>query len=290
MRDDDLTFIEAVQRDLHTVRWAEPAELRARARRRSRRTAVAAAVAVLALTSGAAFVASRGATVPASAPAAASPSAPAWIAAEVPAEALLQPVDLRPAIARPWNEAGLGEEIRLDQMLEVCRKDQGLVTRWEQSRYSRSVAIVRERPGGVDKREGQVLAMQDLYRVPPDRADHLFDGLPALLGPCRQWRSSGPTAWRGTTITAEVVHSWQEVDRDFAGDESVLVRHTVGQARNLDTGAPLDDRTSVTAQAVVRVGDLVSVLRYGSDGSESQLRDLARVAAERMCVAANPGC
>ncbi|MEV0002446.1 hypothetical protein AB0H28_09185 [Micromonospora sp. NPDC050980] len=288
MRDDDPTFIELLQRELHAVRWAEPAELRARARRRSRRTAVAAAVAVLALTSGAAFVTSRGATAPASAPAV--PSVSVWTAAEVPAGALLQPVDLRPAIVTPWNEAGLGEEIRLDEMLAVCRKDQGLLTRWEQSRYSRSVTIVRERPGGADQREGQVLAMQDLYRVSPDRADRLFAGLPALLGPCRQWRSSGPTAWRGATIRAEAVHSWQEVDRDFAGDESVLVRHTVGEVRNLDTGATLDDRTSVTSQAVVRVGDLVSVLRNGSDGSESQLRGLARLAAERMCAAANPGC
>ncbi|PTA45746.1 hypothetical protein [Micromonospora sp. RP3T] len=288
MRDDDPTFISLMQRELHAVRWAEPAELRARARRRSRRAAVAVAVAVLTLTSGAALVTSRGTDAPM--PAAASPSATVWTATEVPAGALLQPADLRPAIVEPWTESGLGEEIRLDRMLEYCRQNQGQPTTWEQSRYSRSVTMVRERTGGRDQREGQVLAMQDLYRIAPDGADRLFDGLPALLAPCRMWRSSGPTAWRGKTIDAEVDHSWQEVDRDFAGDESVLVRHTVGQARNLDTGASLGDTTSVTAQAVVRVGDLVSVLQNGSDGTESQLRDLARLAAERMCVAANPGC
>ncbi|MEE3919679.1 hypothetical protein V2I01_19275 [Micromonospora sp. BRA006-A] len=74
MRDDDLAFIDVMQRDLRNVRWAEPAELRARARRRSRRTVAAAAVTVLALTSGTAFVAAGRAAPPAPAPVAASPS------------------------------------------------------------------------------------------------------------------------------------------------------------------------------------------------------------------------
>ncbi|QLQ39273.1 hypothetical protein [Micromonospora robiginosa] len=289
MRDDNLTFIELVQRNLHTVRWADPADLRATARRRNRR-AVVAAVAVLALTSGVALVATGRVDRPTAAPVAAGPSATAWIATEVPADALLQASDLRPAIARPWNDAGLGEEIRLDRMVEVCRQDQGLATTWEQSRYSRSVTLLRDRPDVGDQREGQMLATQDLYRVAPDRADRLFDGLPALLGPCRQWRASGPTAWQGRTVAAEVVHSWQEIDRGFAGDESVLVRHTVSQARRLDTGAPLGDPPPPADRAVVRVGDLVSVLQNRAGGTESQLRDLARAAAQRMCVAANPSC
>ncbi|GAB3065194.1 hypothetical protein [Micromonospora schwarzwaldensis] len=289
MRDDDLTFIEVMQRELRTVRWAEAAELRARARRRSRRTAGAAvAVAVLTLTSGAALV-TRGGTTPPT-PAAARPSVSVWAAAEVPAEALLQPSDLRPALTKPWTEAGLGEEVRLDRMLEYCRQQQGLRTTWEQSRYSRSVTMVRERTGGRDQREGQVLAMQDLYRIAPDRADRLFDGLSALLAPCGKWRYTGPAEWRGKTVDAEVVHSWQEVDHDFAGDESVLVRHTVSQGRRLDTGALLGDAPVTGDRAVVRVGDLVTVLQTGPDGDEVRLRELARLAAERMCRAADPGC
>ncbi|MET7833580.1 hypothetical protein ABZS44_12195 [Micromonospora sediminicola] len=288
MRDDDPAFIDLMQRELHTVRWPEPAELRARARRRSRRTVAAAAAAVLALTSGAAFVAADRGTPPA--PAAASPSATAWRATEVPADALLQPADLRPAVTTPWSEAYLGEEIRLDRMLEVCRQDQGLGTVWVSSRYSRSVSLVRERRGTGGQPEGQVLASQDLHRLAPEDGERLFDGLPALLAPCRTWRATGPVEWRNRMVQAEVVHSWQEVDRGFAGDESVILRHTVERARRLDTGASIGDPSVPREQAVVRVGDLVTVLSTRVDGSEAELRELARVAVRRMCVAAHPGC
>ncbi|MFI7215369.1 hypothetical protein ACIBP4_29950 [Micromonospora maritima] len=288
MRDDDLAFIDLLERELHSVRWAEPAELRARARRRSRRTAVAAAVAVLALTSGAAFVAADRDTPPV--PAAASPSATAWRATDVPADALLQPSDLRPAVTTPWSEANLGEEIRLDRMLEVCRQDQGLGTQWATSRYSRSVSLVRERRGTGGQPEGQVLAAQDLHRLAPEDGERLFDGLPALLAPCRTWRATGPVQLRDRTVQAEVVHSWQEVDRGFAGDESVILRHTVEQARRLDTGASIGAGSGPREQAVVRVGDLVTVLWTRVDGSEAELRELSRLAVRRMCVAAHPGC
>ncbi|MDW3845932.1 hypothetical protein NMK34_04865 [Micromonospora sp. BRA006-A] len=290
MRDDDLAFIDVMQRDLRNVRWAEPAELRARARRRSRRTVAAAAVTVLALTSGTAFVAAGRAAPPAPAPVAASPSVTPWSATDVPAEALLQPSDLRPAGTTPWNDAGLDEEIRLDQLLEVCRQDQGLRTEWVKSRYSRSVTLLRQRPGSSDPSDRQPVALQDVYRLAAQDGERLFDGLPALLAPCRTWRSAGPVEVKGKRIQAEVVHSWQAVDSGFAGDESVLVRHTVGKGRRLDTGASLGPGSPPREQAVVRVGDLVTVLRTGAGGDEVALRDLARVAAERMCVAANPGC
>ncbi|MDO3683033.1 hypothetical protein [Micromonospora sp. C28ISP2-4] len=286
MRDDDLAFIDSMQRDLRNVRWAEPAELRARARRRSRRTVAAAAVAVLALTSGA-FVAAGRAASPA--PVAASPSPTAWSATDVPAEALLQPSDLRPAVTEAWNDAGIDETIELDRMLEYCRQNQGLRTEWVKSRYSRSVTLLRERPGARDQSDQQPVVLQDLHRLAPQDGERLFDEMPALLAPCRAWRSTGPIELRGKRIQAEVVHSWQTVDSGFAGDESVLVRHTVGKARRLDTGAPISDGSAPVDQAVVRVGDLVTVLRAGP-GDEVALRGLARVAAERMCRAANPGC
>ena len=290
MRDDDLAFIDAMQRDLRDVRWAEPAELRARARRRSRRTVAAAAVAVLALTSGAAFVASGRAASPARAPVAANPSATPWSATEVPAEALLQPSDVRPAGTTPWNDSGLDEEIQLDKMLEVCRQEQGLRTEWVKSRYSRSVTLLRKRPGAGDQSAPQAVVLQDVHRLAPQDGERLFDELPALLAPCRTWRFTGPVELKGKRVQAEVVHSWQTVDSGFAGDESVLVRHAVGQGRRLDTGARLGDGTPPKEQVVVRVGDLVTVLSTGPGGDEVTLRDLARVAAERLCRATNPGC
>ncbi|MEU0151471.1 hypothetical protein [Micromonospora fulviviridis] len=294
MRDDDVTFVELVHRELHTVRWPEPAELRSRARRRSRRTAVAAALAVLAVASGAALVeagrAAPHAPLSAGVPASAQPMTTTWTAAEVPAEVLLEPTDLRTKTGVPLTDTGLGEAVRLDEMLLYCRKSQRLRAEWEPSRYSRSVTVVRERPGAEDQRPGQVLAMQDVYRVAPDVADRVFAGMDQLLAPCRSWRAAGPTQWQGKTIRAQVVHSWQEVDNGFAGDESVLLRHTVSQARNLDTGEPLGDVTRPESRAVVRVGDLVSVIQVGRDGTEADLRQLAVVAAGRMCPAAHPRC
>ncbi|WP_262287333.1 hypothetical protein [Micromonospora sp. MA102] len=294
MRDDDPTFVELMQRELHAVRWPEPAELRARARRRSRRTALAAALAVLAVASGTALVeAGRAAphtALPAAAPASAEPTATPWTATEVPAEVLLAPADLGTRTGVPLTEAGVREDVRLDDLLLYCRKHQSLSTDWAQSRYSRSVTILRERPAADEQRTDQVLAMQDVYRVAPDVADRVFAGMGELLAPCRQWRFSGPTQWRGRTVNAQVVQSWQEVDHDFAGDDSVLLRHTVGPARNLDTGKPLGDLSKPNSRVVLRVGDLVSVIQVGRDGTEADLRKLAVVAAGRMCSAAHPRC
>ncbi|MFU8852125.1 hypothetical protein ACNAW0_14255 [Micromonospora sp. SL1-18] len=324
MRDDDLAFVELVQRELWDVRWLDPAEIRARARRRSRRTAVLAAAAVLAVASAsaAAVAAGRhpsgsasaasgsaspattaastvsGVAPPASGPASAGPFGPAspaatpssWTPAEVPLDVLLQPTDLAAKTEAPLTEAGLGEGVQLDQMLLYCREFQGLRAGWEPSRYSRSVTILRDRPQNAGRRPGDVLLMQDVYRVAPDVADRIFTRMGELLAPCQQWRSSGPIQWHGKTIRAQVVHSWQEVDRDFAGEESVLLRHTVTQARNLDTGKQLAEVSEPDSTAVVRVGDLVSVIGVGQDGTEADLRRLATVAAERMCPAANPHC
>lgn len=41
---------------------------------------------------------------------------------------------------------------------------------------------------------------------------------------------------------------------------------------------------------MVRVGDLITVLTVGRDGTEPELRQVAAVAADRLCVAANVAC
>ncbi|OKI42182.1 hypothetical protein [Micromonospora sp. CB01531] len=312
MRDDDLAFVELVQRELGDVRWPEPVEIRARARRRSRRTAVAA-LAVLTVASAAAVVvaARPDPSEPPSIVAGSSPASGPWSAppatgepeptpprrspmaspaAEVPLDVLLQPTDVKAKTEAPVTEAGLGEGVQLDAMLLYCRKLQGQSADWEPSRYSRSLTLLRNRPGEAEQPPSDVLLNQDVYRVAPDVAQRIFAEMAEVLAPCRQWRSSGPILWQGKTISAQAVHSWEEVDRNFAGDESVLLRHTVTQARNLDTGKPLGEVPDSDSTAVVRVGDLISVIRVGGAGAESDLRRLAGVAADRMCVAANPRC
>ncbi|MEU3453889.1 hypothetical protein ABZ671_09835 [Micromonospora sp. NPDC006766] len=314
MRDDDLEFVELLERELGNVRWPEPMEIRARARRRSRRTVVVAAMAVLTVASASAVavaVAARpgssgapsiiagpssasGLASTLSATGASEPALPRRSplvspAAEIPPDVLLRPADVKAKAEPPLTQAGLGEGVQLDEMLRYCRTRQGQQVEWEPSRPSRSMTLLRN-PGDAEQPPSDVLLSQDVYRVAPDVADRIFAELTKTLAPCREWRSDGPAQWQGMTIRAQVVHSWEEVDRDFAGDESVLLRHTVVEARNLDTGQPLEEESKPDSTAVVRVGDLVSVIKVGPTDTESDLRRLAAVAAARMCAAANPRC
>ncbi|MFD2766947.1 hypothetical protein [Micromonospora eburnea] len=292
MRDDDLAFVELMQRELRDVRWPEPAEIRARARRRSRRTAVVAAMAVLAVTSASAVaVAARPGlpTAPASVAATAEPSPSERVLAEVPLDVLLGPADVRTQ-SEALTQAGLDEPVRVDAQLLLCHKRQGHTASWESSRYSRSVTLVRSRSAVADNASAEFVLSEDVYRVAPEVGRRFFAGIDKMLAPCENWRSRGPTQWQGEVVDAEVIHRWQVVDRNFAGTESVLLRHTVGQARNLKTGQAFGSPSPPASTAVVRAGDLVSVIKLGRDGTEPELRRLATVAAERMCPAANSRC
>ncbi|MFG1952728.1 hypothetical protein [Micromonospora sp. NPDC048830] len=305
---DDLTLAEQLHRGLLAVRWPEPAEIRARARRRSRRTVIAAATAVLVVASAAVAVSggmagprrpSVAATVGPSPSVAAtvgpSPSVAAtvgpspWVPAEVPLEVLLVPSDVHTR-SKALSQAGLGEKISVDEQLIYCHRSQRLTADWEPSRYSRSVTLVRQGPAGAGPVPGDFVLSQDVYRVAPDVGVRLFAGLDTMLAACDNWRSRGPTQWQGKVIDAEAVHRWQVVDRNFAGGESVLLRHSVSQARNLKTGQRFGSPARLTSTAVVRAGDLVAVINVGRDGTERDLRRLATVAASRMCAAANPPC
>lgn len=302
---DDVTFVERLRRDLRDVRWPEPTEIRARARRRSLRTALAAAAAVLVVASGSAVAvaAHRAPSTPpstgsapsrvspslSSLPASPEPTGTAWTPAEVPLDVLLGPADLRTK-SEPLTQAGLGEGVSIAEGLLYCHKFQGLAVDWELSRYSRSVTLLKERPAGADHPPSDLVLTQDVYRVAPDVGGRLFAGIDQVLAPCETWRASGPTQWRGKMIQAQVTHRWQVVDRNFAGTESVLLRHTISQAQNLKTGRSLGALPAPDSTAVVRVGDLVSVITLGRAGSESDLRRLTAVAAKRMCPAANPRC
>ncbi|MEU6204171.1 hypothetical protein ABZ814_11355 [Micromonospora musae] len=281
------TFVEKVQRDLRDVRWPDPDEIRARARRRSRRNVVAAsAVLALAGISAITLVAPDHSSAP---PAASvEPSGP--VRAEITTEALLRPADLGLASAQTQlTESGLAEPIRIDDLVGACRPSQSLSLTWP-SRWSRSQTFLDERPDGVAPAPGGVRAMQDVYRLPPGGAEAFFADLDQFLTPCRQWRSVGPYEWKGRAGTAEALHEWRIVRRDFAGDGAVMVQHDVIRTRDVKTGEPSGEVPQPTYKAIIRVGDLVAVLGLGQHGTESELLQLSTVAAGRMCQAANPGC
>ncbi|MFG3600627.1 hypothetical protein [Micromonospora chersina] len=294
MRDDDLTFVELVQRELRDVRWAEPAELRARARRRSRRSAVVAVAAVLSVVSGSAvaLAAHRGA------PTVVTPAEkPAAVGAEVPTGVLLTETD--PSLkALPaegdiqLGDSGLDEPVRVDGLLETCARSLGTPVTPVTSRYSRSRNLLHNLAAGQSQNAPWPVLAQDVYRVAPGAADRVFDDVDRFAARCATWQQTPAQRAGG------VVHRWRVVDRDFAGDRALLLRHTESTGTTEHIVAP-DQRLDV--RIVVQVGDLVTVLLPQVGGTvyptgivpwvtDDQLRTLARAAATRLCLAANPRC
>ncbi|MEU5904365.1 hypothetical protein ABZ780_08315 [Micromonospora sp. NPDC047467] len=287
MRDDP-TFVERVHRDLSDVRWPEPQEIRARARRRSRRTAALAAVAVLAAVTGPAYALTERAATP---PETAVPKPVGTMAtADIPQESLLTPSEVPVVTGVQLGDAGLGELVRLDPVLQRCGDDRGLPEVRAYSRYSRSQTLLSPtRDGG-----GPVRAelSQDVYRLDPGASGQLFAQLRSLLSACREWRYSGSIVVDGETTSAEIAHAWEMAASDFAGDDSILVRHVPYAPLGPPAGIKLRPTGRVDMTLVVRVGDLVTVLVPGSDLtlSDAEFEALGRAAAQRMCAAAIPSC
>ncbi|SCL19017.1 hypothetical protein GA0070624_1662 [Micromonospora rhizosphaerae] len=299
---DDLTFAERLRRDLRDVRWAEPAEIRARARRRTRRAVVAAAAAVLAVVSSSAYAAAGRSATPAP-PVAATPASTVTAApAEIPQEALLIPRDVPLKTGVRLGETGLGETVRVDPVLESCGRDRGVPSTEPTSRYSRSQTLLR---AAADRTAapGPVLT-QDVYRIDPDRSRLLFGTVSLLLDACAEWQHTGSVVLAGRTVPTVSTHRWETPITNFAGDESVMLRHVSLAPRSRADGTTVAATPPIEVSMVVRVGDLVTVIATGPDTLEdtvdgprrgpglsyADLAALGRTAAGRMCPAANPPC
>ncbi|NYH44962.1 hypothetical protein HNR22_004689 [Micromonospora jinlongensis] len=284
MRDEP-TFVEHVRRDLLDVRWPSPDEIRARARRRSQRRIVVSTV-VLALAGFSAVAVAAPGTSPAPVQPAASASPTRH---EITTDALLQPADLPQPVYVELSQAGLGEPVRLEDMLGQCRTSQGRSDGWQMSILSRSQTLMRKPTQGVLV-PGDALVVQDLFRLAPETARQLFTSLDDLVAPCAEWRSIEQWETVDSTHTVEVIHRWAVVQRGFAGDDAAILRDSFTAPRDVQTGQTFGNTPQPTLLAVVRVGDTVSLLRIADDGTEAKLRQLAVAAAARMCAAANPPC
>lgn len=300
---DEMTFAERVHRELRDVRWAEPAELRACARRRGRRTGAATALAVLAV-SVVVVVTLRPAD---HAPQQSAAGVPVSVFAEVPRDVLLDPADLPVPSDVLLGEAGLGGVVRVDMLLDACATAKGLPRVEAVSRYSRSQTLLQSTAITGNPGQYPVLS-QDVYRLSSAAAaGRFFDDLDRKIVACARWRTEELWSVRvGVTAQAEVVRHWRPVARDFAGEESVLLRHAIAQPSELTTDEPVGTVPAAETTVVVRVGDLVTVLkpdgelssvgRPGPEGEDALIRhsqemvSLSRVAAQRMCAAANPSC
>lgn len=288
---DDVRLVELVHRELREVRWPEPTEIRAAARRRGRRTAVAAAAAVLAVVSVSAVLVGR-----AGGPGT-SPAASVGGHAEIPTEAMLDPADVPVRSDERLGDTGLGERVRVDDVLAGCGRDQGVPVAAAESRFSRSQTLIgTQAVDGFATHRSPVIS-QDVYRLAS--ADDVFGGLDRLVAACASWRQANTVERDGGSVSLTFVHGWSVAARDFAGDRSALLRHTVTQLTDSTTGGPTRFPMAPEYTLVVRVGDLVTVLRPGEalrpgvpggTVTEAGLLDVGRAAADRMCVAANPGC
>ncbi|SCF33241.1 hypothetical protein GA0070216_11019 [Micromonospora matsumotoense] len=309
--DEDLTFVDRLHRDLREVHWPEPAEIRARARRRSRRTAVLSAVTVLVVLAGSATAVSRGPTgsptptapVGAPAPFASRSSVPVVVPArvEIPLAALLTPADLPVKTGPRLGTTGLAETVQVDPLLESCGREREVAAQLPVSRASRSQTLLR--PGArVDVPIAKVLS-QDVYRIELPRGRWLFGEIDRLLNACADWTLSASmlTADQQPART-EQEHSWEPAARDFAGDQSVLLRHVARQPREQVGGEAVGRLPVVETTLVVRVGDLVTVVAPAPDTvadrvdgtgpglSQADLITLGGTAAKRLCPATEGPC
>ncbi|MBM0206150.1 hypothetical protein JNW90_26410 [Micromonospora sp. STR1s_5] len=288
MRDDDLAFVERVHRDLRDVRWPEPAEIRATARRRSRRTVALATVAVLVAVTGPAYALTERASAP---PATAEPAlTQGTVRADIPLDSLLPVTEVPVKSGVQLGDAGLGEVVRLDPTLQKCGDDRGVPAFPAYSRYSRSQTLLSPTKDG--RPPVRVELSQDVYRLDPLVSARLFTYLRALLDACPEWRFAESVVAAGETTPNVSKHAWETAASNFAGDESILVRHVPFAPRGPASGRTLQRSSPVAMTVVVRVGDLITILVPNPDLGlpDADLEALGRTAARRLCPAANPAC
>ncbi|WP_018254205.1 hypothetical protein [Salinispora mooreana] len=291
---DEMSVVEPMQRALRDVRWPQAAELRARARRRSRRTALlAGAVLVGTLAVATIAVVNRPSgyqtSTPAPAPAAvgSTPASPAGQVAVVrsglPPELFIQQSDLVVRTDLRLNEAAAGGTVTLGLGRDRCGPGPEAEA-W----MSRSQTLLRWSAGGPD-RLGDILVVQDLYRFRDDGAARFFAEFRQTIVACPQQGEVWAADYEGSGLNVRTVHRWDTPRVGFAGDESLLLRHSSSLLPNPATGELQTVVNSPELRVVLRVGDLVTVL-FVSMAGEAELVRLADVAARRMCIAASPPC
>ncbi|MCI4064257.1 hypothetical protein MRQ36_17310 [Micromonospora sp. R77] len=208
---------------------------------------------------------------------------------------LLEPRDLSVKTAVRLGDSGLGESVRVDARLETCARERQIYLKPTASRYSRSRTLLRS-PAG------EPVLSQDVYRVDPPWGLGLFGDIDRMVQACPEWRTTAARSLTGRAVSGELVDRWETALDGFAGDQSVLLRHVVGEPADLAGDGPAGPAASVDVTLVIRVGDLVTVIAPGPgtiadriDGtgpgmSYPDLEALGRRAAARLCPVANSAC
>ena len=297
MRDpmrDQVDLSQRLAADLGRVRWPAAEELRGIARRRSRRAALAASLAVLLLMSGVAVVATRPfqrpvqqidlyGPVAAPAPTTIGPQDPAWI----PPEALLSPEDIDPGVVTQWTLVDQDQPLGAWALTLASCSDYPRVRTYEGGYLFRRQQTLAY-PPKIKGRPGTAVAVlhQTVMRLPGNGALQLVEEAVDAVKVCPSY--IGPYPAPGDPAVSQEVaatHVWTLIDKDFAGDDSLLFEH---RRDATDAEGETDVRTS--AVLVIRVGDLVTTVEQVDSDSPASARKLGTRAAAWLCTAATSPC
>jgi hypothetical protein len=265
--------------ELPDVAWAEPERIRARGRDRSRqRSVVLAALGVLVIAAGAGWLAtgvrSTPVTPPAVTPSASPPvvSPPAVMPSASPPERMLRPEDAGPDYyVEDYREFARGANPSWAFESNHCPSYAGLkLTAYRTDLwYGQELLLSKSGAAGV---------FTETKRFPPGKAAQVMADVERVTTACADWEID-----RGGATT---VQSYRVLDRDFAGDEALLVRLTLDVTD--EKGASLESARMVLG--VVRVADHVTVV-YGDEGDgggPDPVRLLIQRAADRLCALDGP--
>jgi hypothetical protein len=298
MRDPMRDQVELSQRlaaDLGRVRWPAAEELRGIARRRSRRAALAASLAVLLLMSGVGVVATRSfqrpvqpidlyGAVAAPAPTTIGPQDPAWI----PPEALLSPEDIGPGVVTQWTLVDQDQPIGAWALTLASCSNYPRVRTYEGGYLFRRQQTLGY-PPKIKGRSGTAVAVlhQTVMRLPGNGALQLVEEAVDAVRVCGSYTGPYPVPGDDPTVSQEVgaTHRWTLIDKDFAGDDSLLFEHR-------RTAVEAKGKTGLGASAVlvIRIGDLVTTVEQVDSDNPGSARKLGTRAAAWLCAAATSPC
>ena len=279
--------------ELPDLVWDEPERIRLRGRTRTRRRTVAlAAVGVLVVVAGAGWLVTGTRSMPANPPApvttsaapgpsstpAPSPTTEAIVDGSelFPKAALLQPADVGPGY-RATNDVGYGPGAYPAWAFGTgdCPAYDGLdITAYQSYLWFRHANLDGDGP----------TVFTEGSSFPAGVAARVLADIDRVTAACASWERDGGEATSeqrpGTTTT-----TYQVLAKDFAGDQSRLVRKQV-RTEGAD-GAELYEGT--VTLAAVRVGDRVSFVMMEEDEPE-RVRLLGERAADRLCAADQGRC
>jgi hypothetical protein len=256
-----------LDRELSTLYWADAARIRRRGTRRRIRAVAGATLAVVVLL-GSAWTLLRP-----------QPVEPAieFQGDDIPIEAMLQPSDVGPDFEIDNAHTYLAGEYPTWQFAQddACPRYASLnIDAYRTYLFMRGQIVARR---GDD--EGHTYVFAEARRFPGEVARQVMTDVTRTVSACAVYRTA--TEYSSPSRPAEAERSASVIDRNFAGDESLMVRTQIDH-RETATGEVFDRQ--VVLAAVVRVADLVAITSFYVEDPQ-RLRELAKRTASRLCLA-----